>query len=207
MKAHIFIDNSNIFYGAQRAAKIREAHIPRVAVRVYMRHLALLVERGHRVATRELAGAVPPGNDELWQYARDAGYNTDLLRKIERDDGSLGEQGVDEMLHLKIANSILDHEPPQTLVLVTGDGKLSEFKTSFPLQAERALKRGWHVKVWSWTEQLSRQFRDLSMRYPQLLEIKTLDTHYPRITFVVAGTYELDDGRQVHVASRPVAPL
>lgn len=149
MRAHIFIDNSNILLGAQRAAKVREAYIPRVAVRVKIRHLALLVERGHRVCTRQLAGAVPPGNEDLWQYARDLGYNTDLLRKVERDDGRIGEQGVDEMLHLKIANYILDHDTPKTLVLVTGDGKLSEFNTSFPLQAERSLKRGWHVKVWS----------------------------------------------------------
>lgn len=207
MSAHVFIDNSNIFYGAQRAAKVREAHIPRFAIRIYFKHLARLVEKPHKIATRVLAGSVPPGNDELWQHARDAGYNTDLLRKIERDDGTLGEQAVDEMLHLKIANAILDHEPPQTLVLVTGDGKVSDFDTSFPRQAERALKRNWNVQVWSWTEQLSRSFRDLSQRFPGRLEIALLDTHYPKITFVSAGRYELDDGKEVHVASRAVSPL
>ena len=72
-----------------------------------------------------MAGSVPPGNDDLWAHAEDAGYQTDLLRKIEHDDGSLGEQAVDELMHLKIANVLLDFDEPQTLVLVTGDGKVS----------------------------------------------------------------------------------
>jgi hypothetical protein len=207
VNAHVFIDNSNIFCGAQRAARTREAHIPRHAIRVYFKHLARLVEKSHRVSTRVLAGSVPPGNEQLWQHSRDAGYNTDLLRKVERDDGSFGEQAVDELLHLKIANALLDHDVPQTLVLATGDGKLSQFGTSFPLQAERALKRNWNVQVWSWTEQLSKGFRDLARRYPQRLEILTLDAHYPKVTFVASGSYEVENGRTVHVASRLVSPL
>lgn len=207
MSAHVFIDNSNVFLGAQRAGKAREAHVPRFAIRIYIRHLVKLVEGNHRVHTRVLAGSVPPGNDALWDYARAAGYDTDLLNKIERDDGRFGEQAVDEMLHLKIANALLDHEAPQTLVLVTGDGKVSDFGTSFPLQAERALKRNWNVEVWSWTEQLSQAFRALSQRYPQQLCVRPLDYHYPKITFVVPGQYEVEEGRVVHVAARPVANL
>lgn len=207
MTAHIFVDNSNIFLGAQRASKVREAHIPRYAIRVYFRHLARLVEGNHRVQTRVLAGSVPPGNDVLWDHARAAGYDTDLLQKVERDDGRFGEQAVDEMLHLKIANALLDHEAPQTLVLVTGDGKVSDFGTSFPRQAERALRRGWDVEVWSWTEQLSQSFRALSRQFPQRLHVKPLDYHYPRITFVAAGEYEMEDGRTIHVAARAVGNL
>jgi hypothetical protein len=150
MARHVFIDNSNIFGVAQRVAEARDTWEHWRSVRLYYKHLFKLVE-GDDVATRGLAGSVPPDNEPLWQTARDLGYRTDLLLRVEGDDGRLVEQGVDEMLHLKIANAILDHKPPQTLVIVSGDGRVSEWDTSFPGQAERALKWGWNVEVWSWT--------------------------------------------------------
>lgn len=57
-----------------------------------------------------------------------------VVKKARRSDGWLVEQGVDETAHLKIANVLLDYEPPQTLVLVAGDGNDSDFGTSFTKQ-------------------------------------------------------------------------
>ncbi len=186
---HVFIDNSNIFGGTLRTAARVEAHIPWPAIRLYTRHFITLIEGGQAIGQRVFAGSVPPGNEDLWEYAREMGYNTDLLRKVERDDGRLGEQGVDELLHLKIANLLLDVDPPETLVLATGDGRLSQFGTGFGAQAERALKRGWKVEVWSWAEQLSGVYGRLQTQYPGKLRIHELDPFYYSITFVQAGTY------------------
>lgn len=162
MAHHVFIDNSNIFGGAQSMSARVEKHVPWPALRVHFRNLALLVEGGQEVGSRVLAGSVPPGNDDLWNYARDMKYETNLLRKVEKDDGRLGEQGVDELLHLKIANLLLDSDDAQALVLVTGDGRVSQFGTGFALQAERALKRGWQVEIWSWKSALSPAFGKLA---------------------------------------------
>lgn len=101
MPRHIFIDNSNIFAGARRTAEKREPDQLSKAVRVYVKNLARLLEGTGPVKTRVLAGSIPPGNDELWDYARQSGHDTDLLRKINSEDGKAGEQGVDELLHLK----------------------------------------------------------------------------------------------------------
>jgi hypothetical protein len=101
----------------------------------------------------------------LWQAARNLGYDTDLLQRVEQDDGRLTEQAVDEMLHLKMANALLDYEPPQTLVIVGGDGKDSNWATSFSGHAERALKRGWNVEVWSWRRQLTGRYDALCRAY------------------------------------------
>lgn len=185
MDAHIFIDNSNAFGGAQRAAGTHEPEAVWLAVRLYYRNFFRLLESGFTPRTRLLAGSVPPGNDDLWNYARDSGYNTDLLRRIENDDGRLVEQGVDEIIHLKIANALLDYDPPQTLVLVTGDGNDSEFGTSFLQQASRALKRGWHVVIWSWKDQLSGKFQRLGGQ----IQIRHLDQYYKAITYVRGGSY------------------
>jgi hypothetical protein len=66
--AHVFVDNSNIFKGARRASQAFEPEVDRVAVRLYYRNFFEQIERGYRPQTRVLAGSVPPGNDDLWQY-------------------------------------------------------------------------------------------------------------------------------------------
>lgn len=92
MGGHVFIDNSNILGGAQGTAAVREPGTPWVAVRVYYRHLFRLVEGSHDVNTRVMAGSVPPGSDELWDYSRRGGYDTGLLKKIGTDDGRLASK-------------------------------------------------------------------------------------------------------------------
>lgn len=187
MPAHIFVDNSNIFGGAQRAAKTLEPDVPRQAVRVYYRNFFSLLEHGHgAVKTRILGGSVPPGNEALWDYARKAHYNTDLLKRVVSDDGRLVEIGVDEILHLKIANVVHDYKVPQTLVLGTGDGARSTYGTSFRDQAVRALGRGWSVRVYSWRDQLSNKFRELVCDTVDMRIIE-LDDYYQSLTFTTLG--------------------
>lgn len=149
---------------------------------------------------------MPPGNEPLWQTARDLGYNTDLLRRVELDDGRMGEQAVDELLHLKIANTLLDNDGEHELVIASGDGALSDFNTSFITQAERALRRGWTVRVWSWTAQMSTRYAPLFDQYPGRLHLNALDPFYPSVTFVKGGGY-LMEGDAVQVRERVVAPL
>jgi hypothetical protein len=204
--AHIFIDNSNIFEGARRAAELREPDSPRGAVRLHYRHLFRLIEDGVEPLTRVLGGSGPAGNDDLWSYARQAGYDTDLLRRVEKEDGRIGEQGVDEVLHLKIANALLDHEPPQRLIVCTGDASDSDFGTSFKSQIERALRRGWQVRVWSWRDQLSGRFQNLVERSKGAMTISFLDPYYLEVTFVQAGE-QLVGGVRVQVRGRLVAAL
>ncbi|MFH1044474.1 MAG: hypothetical protein V1796_05370 [Pseudomonadota bacterium] len=108
MSRHIFIDNSNIYGGAMLTAGNTEPGAIHQSVRVYYRNFFELLERPGGTVTRVMAGSVPPGNDDLWDYANRGGYDTHLLRKVKTDDGRLAEQAVDEMLHLKIANVLLD---------------------------------------------------------------------------------------------------
>lgn len=206
MARHIFIDNSNIFGGAQRAAGNLEQNAVWLSIRVYYRNLFQLLEHRDDVATRVLAGSVPPGNDRLWENARQRGYDTDLLRRVEDDDGRLVEQAVDEMLHLKIANALLDYPAPQTLVIASGDGRVSNWNTSFPGQAERALRHGWDVEVWSWQEQLTGAYARIAQANPGRTSINSLDPYYNAITFVRGGQYHVN-GVPVVVRNRVVSPL
>ncbi|KAF2734714.1 hypothetical protein EJ04DRAFT_466119 [Polyplosphaeria fusca] len=63
------------------------------------------------------------------------------------------EQGVDENLHLKMCQSVLDCDEPSTMVVATGDGNMAEYSDGFLANVERALKKGWNVELVSWKAQ------------------------------------------------------
>lgn len=190
MSIHVFFDNSNIWGGAQSVRNLTEPGVPWPALRIYYRNLFALIEGGRPAATKVLAGSVPPSCKALWEYARAHGYDTDLLQRIERDDGSICEQGVDEVLHMKIANAVLDYSAPQTLVVATGDGKLSDFGTGFPSQIERALRHGWQAKLWSWGMTLNeKRYKKIEDDSGGKFTIKMLDRYYRSLTFVQGGEY------------------
>lgn len=202
----MFVDNSNVIGGAQRAGRDIEG-APWQSVRVYWRNFFRFIEADYLPLTRVFAGSLPPGNEELWQYARDYGYDTSLLHRVAQDDGRLAEQAVDEVLHLKIAEVLLDYEAPQTLVLVTGDGKISNFGTSFLAQAERAIKRGWRVDVIAWKASMSRNYDTLANRHKDCVEIVHLDDIYRSITFLRPVEYADQAGSTLTAPERIVSPL
>ncbi|KAI0876787.1 hypothetical protein GGS24DRAFT_203750 [Hypoxylon argillaceum] len=67
-----------------------------------------------------------------------------------------GEQGVDEILHLNMMNSILDdmHEP-SSMILATGDAAQAEFSEGFLEYATRALSQGWNLELVTWKATIS----------------------------------------------------
>jgi hypothetical protein len=74
------------------------------------------------------------------------------------------EQGVDEILHLKMCQSILDTEVPSTMVLATGDGAVAEMSDGFLAHVERALKKGWKVELVSWGQQINGGYKKKKFR-------------------------------------------
>lgn len=70
-----------------------------------------------------------------------------------------GEQGVDELLHLKMCQSALD-ALPGTAVIATGDAAEAEFSDGFKANVERLLRQGWNVEIIGWSKGLSKAWRD-----------------------------------------------
>ncbi|KAF1931874.1 uncharacterized protein M421DRAFT_417617 [Didymella exigua CBS 183.55] len=87
------------------------------------------------------------------------------------------EQGVDEILHLKMCQSIIDTDVPSTMVLATGDGNVAEMSDGFLAHVERALKRGWKVELISWRQQTNGGYRNKKFRlkWGQQFKIIELD--------------------------------
>lgn len=69
------------------------------------------------------------------------------------------EQGVDEILHLKILESLVDNDEPSTIVLATGDAAQAEYSQGFMVMVERALRKGWSVELVSWKTNISQMYR------------------------------------------------
>ncbi|KAL1310956.1 hypothetical protein AAFC00_001178 [Neodothiora populina] len=74
------------------------------------------------------------------------------------------EQGVDEILHLKMMESIVDTEEPSTMVLATGDAAQAEYSQGFMKMTQRALKAGWRVELVSWSKNISQAYKKSAFR-------------------------------------------
>ncbi|KAG7284178.1 hypothetical protein NEMBOFW57_010541 [Staphylotrichum longicolle] len=71
-----------------------------------------------------------------------------------------GEQGVDELLHLKILQSAMDTARPATMVLATGDAASAQYSDGFKKNIERVLSHGWNIELYGWSRNISSAWRE-----------------------------------------------
>ncbi len=182
---HLFYDHSNILGCGQLTAVSRgEKGYPQF--RIYFPNLFDAIVSGRRVSTAHLAGSVPPNNEKLWEYAEQAGFDTSLLKRVAKDNGKMGEQGVDELLHKYMLESIVDADDGDKIVVVTGDGKRAEHGGGFYDQILRALNRKnspLQVELWSWNAGRNPKYDELA-KSESLFSINPLDLIYESITFI-----------------------
>ena len=202
MARHVFVDNSNIWGGAFRVKDLVEPDVYWPALRMDLENLFRLVEGEGEVGIRAFAASGAKTAEAIWERARANGYDTYILSRIEVREGKEVEQGVDEIVHLAMANAVLDHAGDQTLVLASGDGRTSNFGTSFVAQVERALRKGWSAEVWSWSPTMTTGYQGLKAEYGDRLVLRTLDEFYTSLTWVRAGSYRREGGPSVEVAGR-----
>ena len=169
--------------------------------------LALILERGRPAVKRVLVGSKPLV--PAMQEAQDCGYQTNILDRVRKarditprrkkghNSGSgnvtsgqssgsetigpqrMVEQGVDEILHLKILESLVDAKEPATIVLATGDAAQAEYSEGFMRMVERALDKGWRVELASFTQNLSFAYRkrDFKQAWSGRFKIIELDDY------------------------------
>ncbi|KAJ5814726.1 hypothetical protein N7474_006503 [Penicillium riverlandense] len=160
------------------SSRIRRVHMSFV-------NLSLILERGRPVSKRVLVGSdrLPSINE-----ATTLGYEANILNRVHKakhpstrpskprkvvsggpetattSGERCVEQGVDEILHLKILESLLDTDEPATIVLASGDAAEAEFSGGFMRMVERALQRGWIVELVSFSQVTSNAYRRKEFR-------------------------------------------
>lgn len=205
---HVFVDMSNIMFGFRELAKTSRCipistRIPNLDLS--FENFSLVLERGRRATKRVLAGSDRfRGIDE----AKKMGYETNILDRVQkgrylaqrrfklRKQGldsreALGgsetndaaeqwvEQGVDEILHLKMLESLVDTDEPTTIVLATGDAAKAEYSDGFMKMVGRALERGWTVELVSFSRTTSSAYRKKKFRqkWGDQFQMITLDDY------------------------------
>jgi hypothetical protein len=173
-----FHDSVKVSRNIPITTRIRRVHMS-------FANLSLILERGRPVSKRVLVGSdrLPSINE-----AATLGYEANILNRVHkakhpstrpskhRKVVSGGpetattagerwvEQGVDEILHLKILESLLDTDEPATIVLASGDAAEAEFSGGFMRMVERALQRGWIVELVSFSQVTSNAYRRKEFR-------------------------------------------
>ena len=148
-------------------------------------NLSLILERGRPTGRKVLVGSHPrtPVMDE----AELLHYENNILAKVDvecddpssrRGSGSSSsssegsptkkkkkaEQGVDEILNLKMLETLLDYSVPTTIVLASGDGAVGQFSEGFFAVVERALIRGWAIELATFSGTMSKSYSDRAFR-------------------------------------------
>lgn len=87
------------------------------------------------------------------------------------------EQAVDEILHLKILESVIDAKEPSTIVLATGDAAEGEYSPGFLKMVERALEKGWKVELVSFRQNRSKAYkrREFRQKWGKMFQTIELD--------------------------------
>jgi hypothetical protein len=151
--------------------------------------LSLVLERGRPAAKRVLVGS---DKFPTIQQAKRIGYETNILERVHKSKeltprqkkfrnggGTPGvssgsetpsrpekwvEQAVDEILHLKILESLIDADSPRTILLATGDAAEAEYSGGFMKMVERALTKGWSVELYSFKMNTSGAYKRKEFR-------------------------------------------
>lgn len=201
---HVFVDCSNIVLGFIERLRINR-NIPRamhVAQPPFnFADFTLILERCRPTSKRVLVGSYTNGQKYPYHHeARYCGYEVNLLERVSkirvpsaqrRVYSASGyasasdvlacsprvsvEQGVDEILQLKMLESIVDTEKPTTIVLATGDAAVAEFSGGFLDNVRRALVKGWKVEIVAWRLGMSSAFTKEAEKWNGKLQIIYLD--------------------------------
>lgn len=210
---HVFVDISNISIGFHDCLKLargmpRDTRLKRVPLSFH--NFSLVLERGRPAAKRVLVGS---DKSAVIQQAKAISFETNILERVHKakeltprqkkyQSRSAGEtsgsetntsapaaekwveQAVDEILHLKILESLIDAEKPSTIVLATGDAAEAEYSGGFLRMVERALEKGWAVELVSFRLNTSSLYKrkDFRARWGPMFKWIELD---PFVEFLI----------------------
>ena len=125
-----------------------------------------LTEKQRRFAAKALSGI--NGNLSGYESGGESG-NTSAHSQRPR----WVEQAVDEIIHLKMLESLVDTPVPPadapgavapTMVLATGDAAEAEYSSGFMKMVQRALGKGWNVEVAAWGSSISLDYRRMEKK-------------------------------------------
>ena len=124
-------------------------------------------------------------------YATASGYSSGSDGAYMRRK-AVAEQGVDEILHMKLLESLIDTKEPSTIVLASGDAAEAEYSGGFLKNVERALTNGWKVELVAWSATLSKEYQseEFLRRWKGRFSIVLLDDFSEELLAVYTASFK-----------------
>lgn len=176
-RIHILWDNSNIFLSGRRTGEELEQKTE--GFRIQFENLIDLAADNRPIEQVFCVGSIPPPTDSVWGHIEQlTGKKPELF---ERGANSGKEQAVDQALQTRMLRLGYDYSPPETIVLLTGDGRGFEDGIGFFSDAMRLHKFGWKVEIFSWENSCKPEMREWAAQNGLFVP---LDNFYSSITFL-----------------------
>lgn len=193
-RVHIIWDNSNIFVsGRSTCAKVEHKESE---FRVHFESLVDLAANGRDIYQVFCVGSVPPPTEAVWGHIeRKTGKKPELY---ERGAFSGKEQAVDQALQTRMLRLGYDFDPPETIVLMSGDGSGFEEGTGFFADIKRLHKVGWKAEVLAWQNHCKREMQTWAEENGLFVP---LDDFYGSVTFLQGG---LRNASRLDLSKRPM---
>jgi len=176
-RVHIIWDNSNIFI-CGRTVCDKVEYKPK-EFRIHFESLVDLAANNRPIEQVFCVGSVPPPTDSVWGHIeKKTGKKPELY---ERGADSGKEQAIDQALQTRMLRLGYDFVPPETIILMSGDGSGFEEGIGFFADIKRLHKAGWNVEVMAWRDHCKREMSSWAERYGLFVP---LDDFYGSVTFL-----------------------
>lgn len=179
---YIAWDNSNIWLCGRNLSSQKEPGHEE-GFRIHFRNLIAQLKTNRTIDRIFVAGSIPPENDSLWEYLKQANANLQLKTQ-ERGAGSGGEVAVDDIIQKDMLEYAIDwwnEGKSYTFLLLTGDGAGSEKGEGFIPTLCKVKSLGHSIEVASWSLGLNRKLKQYAEENGNLT---LLDNLYDKITFI-----------------------
>ncbi len=176
-RVHIIWDNSNIFVSGKRVADRLE--YKKQEFRIHFKNLIDLSAANRKIEQVFLVGSTPPLSDAVWGHVESlTGKKPELY---ERGAQSGKEQSLDQALQVRMLRLGYDYRPPETIVLLTGDGAGFETNVGFFSDIKRLFLDGWKIEILSWKDSCKKPMREWAEESGIFVD---LEDYYSSITFL-----------------------
>ena len=176
-RVHIIWDNSNIFISGRTVCdklEYKPEHF-----RIHFEGLVDLAASNRPIEQVLCVGSVPPPTDAVWGHIeRKTGKKPELY---ERGAVSGKEQAIDQALQTRMLRLGYDFIPPETIVLLSGDGSGFEEGIGFFADIKRLNSAGWKVEVIAWKDHCKREMKSWAEKNGLFIP---LDDFYASVTFL-----------------------
>lgn len=167
--SYIFIDLSNIYIGFYNYIMYNNKKYNICNPKMDYNMLFSILEKDKKVEKRILVGSKNNKIEKI-KTLKKIDYELFLLERINNK-----ENGVDDLLHEKITNTLL-LESPGYIIIATGDGKKGDYtNNSFYNICIEALTLGWYVTIVSWKKQISKRYTLGEELYDLLKDVNMKD--------------------------------